>query len=61
MYKKKVIVFLGSRAEIGIIKPAINSLKKKFDVFLIINSRNSKNNFFLAEDIKIEKKNIFFF
>tara|TARA_B100000579_G_scaffold436391_1_gene462216 strand:+ start:1487 stop:2626 length:1140 start_codon:yes stop_codon:yes gene_type:complete len=60
MYKKKVIVFLGSRAEIGIIKPAINSLKKKFDVFLIINSRNSKNNFFLAEDIKIEKKNIFF-
>ena len=60
MYKKKVIVFLGSRAEIGIIKPAINSLKKKFDVFLLINSRNSKNNFFLTEDIKIEKKNIFF-
>lgn len=60
MFKRKIIVFIGSRAEIGILKEPINILKKKYDIYFLLNAKNKKLNFFSQEKIKIEKKKIFY-
>lgn len=60
MSKKKILVFIGSRAEIGILKEPIIVMQKKYDVYLAINSKLKKDNFFYKENIKINKNKLFF-
>ena len=59
MSKHKILIFLGSRAEAGILREIIYFLNTKYEVYYLINSQKKKNNFFFKEFKEI-KKNICF-
>ena len=54
MSKHKILIFLGSRAEAGILREIIYFLNTKYEVYYLINSQK-KNNFFFKEYKDIKK------
>ena len=47
MSKHKILIFLGSRAEAGILREIIYFLNTKYEVYYLINSQKKKIIFFL--------------